>query len=384
MLSGGFRKACGIFSGDFYHLRRLLQQGKHSLSAGKCLIQIVGQACKSRYRSKGSHHGNSSHQHVCHTHHVSLPQNDHQEKHGKGKDQDRQVRDRTLGGLQAIQAFLHPAQFIRPLCHLFPSLFALPVLDRLIQSPQRVQDKAVQISKTVAEFHPLVRAPASKIQRDHRADHHISRQRKDSRRCGELSDEQDHHKGGQHCNGNRRDGVGIKHFQKLNIRSYDRDQISFVAPFQLRRTQFSKRGEHFMPDDRQKLKCNKMIAVLFPIMQDTAHHCYDSQHDEESPRRCPGKDPCPLRSQCVSQKFLHGLQYNVHQPESRQDSKEDGAQVSDSSQRDGKEHDREKRLHKPDQQSHDTDTAPSCMRLSAEILVCCHTAASFPYCSSFI
>ena len=149
-----------------------------------------------------------------------------------------------------------------------------------------------------------------------------------------------------------------------------------------------------MADDRQKLKCNKVVAILLPVMQDAPHHCHNSQRDEQSLQRHPWEDSCVFRGQGISHGFLYRIQDDMHQPEARQDRKEDGAQIPDGSQRDGKEHNRKERPHQTDQTSHDADTASSSMDPSPVfprcICTCCthtrfaHTAASFPYCSSSI
>ena len=74
----------------------------------------------------------------------------------------------------------------------------------------------------------------------------------------------------------------IENLEKFDIRGDHGDQISLVPSFQFCRTQLSQGRKHLMPDDRQQLKRNKMVAVLFPIMQDSSHHSHHDQRNEQS------------------------------------------------------------------------------------------------------
>ena len=49
--------------------------------------------------------------------------------------------------------------------------------------------------------------------------------------------------------------------------SNSRDQVSLVPAFQFRRTELPESSKHLMPYDRQQLKCNKMVTVLFSVME---------------------------------------------------------------------------------------------------------------------
>ena len=102
-----------------------------------------------------------------------------------------------------IQPFLHSAETFRALFHLLSSLLPLAVLDRLVQPAERIKDKAVQLSEPVSELHSLACSPASIKKRDHCTHCSISRQSEQRRQRRKVSDEQDHHKGGEYCNGDR-------------------------------------------------------------------------------------------------------------------------------------------------------------------------------------
>ena len=79
--------------------------------------------------------------------------------------------------------------------------------------------------------------------------------------------------------------MGIKDFQQFNICGDNGNKISFVSSLQLCRTKLSKSGKYFMADDGQKLKGNKVVAVLLRIMEKPPKHRQDS-HKQEQISRC--------------------------------------------------------------------------------------------------
>ena len=61
--------------------------------------------------------------------------------------------------------------------------------------------------------------------------------------------------------------VGIEYFQKFNVRGDDGNQIALVLAFQLCRAQPAQRTEHPVPNQRQQLKGNEMVAGLLGISE---------------------------------------------------------------------------------------------------------------------
>ena len=170
--------------------------------------------------------------------------------------------------------------------------------------------------------------------------------------------------------------MGIEHFQKLNVRGDHRDQISLVSSFQLRRTELPQRREHLVAYDRQKLEGDKVIAVLFSIVEDSSHHRHHDQGEKEVPKLRAEKKARIFRIQRNPERLLQRLQKDVHQSVSCQDREKDRAQIADRPKYDGEQHHRQKGLYQTDKLSHDPYAASS--------FLCIHTAASFPYCSSSI
>ena len=81
----------------------------------------------------------------------------------------------------------------------------------------------------------------------------------------------------------------VKNFQKFDIRSDDRDQVTLVTSFQLSRAELTQNRKYLMADDRQKLKCNKMVTVLLHIMKDTTKHRNEDHHGKDPLHRISGK-----------------------------------------------------------------------------------------------
>ena len=130
-----------------------------------------------------------------------------------------------------------------------------------------------------------------------------------------VSSDKDHHDHrSQRCNSYRGNGMCVKNLQKLDIRSDNGDQVTLVTAFQLCRTKFSQSRKYLMTYDRQKLKGDKMIAILFHIMKDTTKHRNKDHHCKDPVHRNSGKpgtlhccfrdhgDPCTCIISCQTMK----------------------------------------------------------------------------------
>ena len=93
---------------------------------------------------------------------------------------------------------------------------------------------------------------------------------------------QDH--GKEQRNGRRGDGVGIEHFQKLNVRGDDADQVALVPPLQLGRTQPPQGEKHLVPDQGQQLKGDKVIASLLPVAKSRTQQGEHQHAGENRPK----------------------------------------------------------------------------------------------------
>ena len=142
--------------------------------------------------------------------------------------------------------------------------------------------------------------------------------------------------------------MGIKNLQKLNICSNNGNQISLITSFQLCRTELSQRGKHFMTDNGKKLKCNKVIAVLFCIVKDSAR-CRQDNHQNKQLFSCHFRqNPMP----CTSQKALSSIYRPLKKSLACQYCQKDRAQITGCSQKNCQNHNMKQRLDKSDHVSH--------------------------------
>ena len=59
--------------------------------------------------------------------------------------------------------------------------------------------------------------------------------------------------------------MGVKYFQKFDVRCDHRYQISLFFSFQLGRAESAQGFKNLIPDQRQQFKSNKVIACLLPV-----------------------------------------------------------------------------------------------------------------------
>ena len=111
---------------------------------------------------------------------------------------------------------------------LFQLLLTAAVLDRLIQTTQTVQNKAVQITKLIPEYHSLS-GPFTRIPDwNEDADCQITAESKKPSRYAVIKEKDFHHQRGEYRDGDRGNRMSIEHLQKLNVRCQNRDQISLI------------------------------------------------------------------------------------------------------------------------------------------------------------
>ena len=66
--------------------------------------------------------------------------------------------------------------------------------------------------------------------------------------------------------------MGIKHFQKFNVRRQDGNQVSFILPVQLCRTETAEGGKDLMTDQRQQLERDIVVACLFTVVENASEN----------------------------------------------------------------------------------------------------------------
>ena len=74
----------------------------------------------------------------------------------------------------------------------------------------------------------------------------------------------------------------IEDFEQLDIRRYNRDQVAFIPPVELCRTEPPEGAEDLIADQRQQLERNKVIAGLLPVSESGAE---DGENDDRGKKR---------------------------------------------------------------------------------------------------
>ena len=62
----------------------------------------------------------------------------------------------------------------------------------------------------------------------------------------------------------------VKDFEQFDVGCYYRNEIAFISAFELCGAEFAEFCKDAVPDDREQFKCDKVIAVLFRIVENTA------------------------------------------------------------------------------------------------------------------
>ena len=76
-------------------------------------------------------------------------------------------------------------------------------------------------------------------------------------------------------NADGRNGVGVEHFQRLDVGGDQGDQVAAVTALQLGRGQAAQRAEHLIPDEGQQLEGDIVVGGLFRIAQHAAQQRKD-------------------------------------------------------------------------------------------------------------
>ena len=71
----------------------------------------------------------------------------------------------------------------------------------------------------------------------------------------------------------------VKNLQQLNVSGQHGDQVALVAALQLGGGQLAQHAKDLVPDERQQLECNKMVAALLRVVQHAAGHGQNRQQN---------------------------------------------------------------------------------------------------------
>ena len=75
------------------------------------------------------------------------------------------------------------------------------------------------------------------------------------------------------------DRVRVKNLQQLNVSGQHGDQVALVAALQLGGGQLAQHAKDLVPDERQQLERNKMVAALLRVVEHAAGHGQNRQQN---------------------------------------------------------------------------------------------------------
>ena len=154
------------------------------------------------------------------------------------------------------------------------------------------------------------------------------------------ADKGHHHDAEQKGDTDGRNGVGVEHLQKLNIRGDHIDQVTFVLALQLGRAQTAECTEHLVTDQCQQFEGNKMVAGLLRITEKAAHQCEDQYG---SKNHAKGHRPFWMKD------VQHGI--------TAENGDKGGTQVTDEAHGNGKDHIAGQGLYQTYQPGHNFESA---------------------------
>ena len=147
--------------------------------------------------------------------------------------------------------------------------------------------------------------------------------------------------------------MGIKDFQKFDVRGDDADEAPLILSVQFGRSKPAQSPKDLVPQQRQKLECDEMVACLLAVAQQTPQHGKYAETGENH-RQGEGR----------------GQPQHIHHGKTAEHGDEGGAQMTGKPCPHRQRHISGQGADQTDQPSHDTKSASF------------HTAAPFAYCSS--
>ena len=210
------------------------------------------------------------------------------------------------------------------------------ILQGIPQAAQAFQHIAVGIGQRLPVFPGNGLSALCAPHRQRRAHQQITRQQRQRGQDVPVRGKGGHARRPEHGDAHRRDGVGVEHFQRLNVGGDQGDQVAPVTPFQLCGGQAAQRAEHLIPDKCQQPEGDIVVGRLLRIAQ---HAAQQGKH-QNAPEGC-----------------AHGGQRAL-QPGSGQDGKaaengdEGSAEVPRHAHNDGCHHDGQHGLYQHDQPRH--------------------------------
>ena len=324
-----------LLAADFRGHRGFIQDVQHPIARGKGILQRRAQSGKGDHGAEGAHHGKG-----CDEAALKAHKQGRGKQHCQVKQQNYQARGRAVSAGGPLHLFLRLCQAVGLGIHLLQPLLAPAILDGFRKAPQAVQDKGGQLPRFSPEAGTQIPAAPGGHQGDDGPHREIGRQSQRAQRWVNSSDEHHQNAAEQDRNADGGNGMGIEHFQKLNVGGDDGNQVPLVLPFQLGRAQSAQSAKYPVPNQGQQLKGNVVVAGLLRIAKEPPHQGEDQHRPKNQPQTAG-----PLRMQ------------NKEHPVAAENRNKRGTQVAQKAHGNGQNHIAAQWLYQAHQPGHNVQSA---------------------------
>ena len=215
-------------------------------------------------------------------------------------------------------------------------MHAVVVLQALPHATQAVQHKAVQRAELRAEALARFACALSGSHGHTDADDGVGQRGVQPQRRCVAAHKAGHDDAYDDRDADGRDRVRVKNLQQLNVRGQHGNQVALVAALQLGGGQLAQHAKDLVPDERQQLERNKMVAALLRVVQHAAGHGQNRQQNTGG-------------FEHNGHRKMQAVQQRIH-PQNRD---EDGAEKARYAQQNGADHDWGERAYQPNKAVHD-------------------------------
>ena len=316
--------------------RLFVQQVQHTVGAGKHLGQAGTEVGQCHHRAKGAQSRQGADEHPFLAHLPVPVQLQAHSQHRDDREQDQGVGDGHGQALAVFQGLLLLAQCLAVGRDAGRTGGGVLILQGIAQAAQALQHIAVGVGQglPVLPGH-LVTALCAPHRQGH-AHQQVPGQQHQRGQDVVTGHKTGHADDTDAGDADGRDGVGIEHFQRLDVGGDQGDQVAAVTALQLGRGQAAQRAEHLIPDEGQQLEGDRVVGSLLCVAK---HAAQQGKHQDAGIGNA------------------HRAQ-RAGQPQRPQDAKaaengdEGGAEVPRHAHDDGRQHDGQHGLDQHDEAAH--------------------------------
>ena len=339
--------------GDLAHSGLLIENIQNAVARGEGALQPGAEIRQRDDRAEAAHECHNADERTVKPDGTRHEQAARQRQHTGVQQQDDGPGHGLCRAAGLLQAALLPGQRVGALVDLRQPMRAVVVLQALPHATQTVQHKAVQRAELRAEALTRFARTSGGCHGYADADDRIGQRRVQPQRGYIAAHKARHNDTYDDGNADGRDRVRVKNLQQLNVRGQHGDQVALVAALQLGGGQLAQHAKDLVPDERQQLERNKMVAALLCVVEHAAGYGQNRQQNTGG-------------FENNGHRKMQAVQQRIH----TQNRDEDGAEKARYAQQNGADHDWGERAYQPNKAVHDVEIAASTFVF--------HHCASFP------